>query len=87
MPGDLISKKIPDATKGANAIRRLLGSLGTVAQALGELRNLYGTGHGRDGRVRGLTSRHARLAVGAAATLAVFLFETHQERSDTSPRS
>ena len=75
LPGD-----IPDAARGADVIRRLLGSLGTVAQGLGELRNMYGTGHGRSGQVKGLTSRHARLAVGSAATLAMFLFETHQER-------
>ncbi|MEO1145634.1 MAG: abortive infection family protein [Cyanobacteria bacterium J06638_22] len=30
---------------------------------------------------KGLGSRHAKLAVGAASTLAVFLLETHNERS------
>lgn len=29
----------------------------------------YGTGHGKDGNGKGLTARHARLCVGAAATL------------------
>ncbi|HZZ30473.1 MAG TPA: abortive infection family protein [Phenylobacterium sp.] len=42
------------------------------------MRNFYGSGHGQDGRARGLTPRHARLAVGAASTLALFLFDTHQ---------
>jgi len=55
--------------------------LRTVVQGLGELRNLNGTGHGRGGRTKGLGARHARLAVGAAATLATFFFETHQERT------
>jgi hypothetical protein len=76
----LMPENVPHSARGADVIRRLLGSLGTVAQGLGELRNMYGTGHGRRGQVKGLASRHARLAVGSAATLAMFLFETHQER-------
>jgi hypothetical protein len=58
----------------------LAPALATVSQSLAELRNLYGTGHGKGGRTKGLSPRHAKLAVGAAATLAVFLFETHKER-------
>jgi hypothetical protein len=59
-------------------IRRLLSNLGTIAQALTELRNSYGTGHGKSVQAKGLTSRHAKLAAGAAIALAVFLFETHE---------
>ncbi|PBJ84189.1 hypothetical protein CMZ84_07075 [Lysobacteraceae bacterium NML93-0399] len=77
----LIPESVPNSAKGSESIRRLLSNLGNVAQGLGELRNLYGTGHGRGGGVRGLGPRHARLAVGAAATLATFLLETHLERS------
>lgn len=77
---DLLPSSIPDSAKGVEVIRRLLSNLGTIAQSLGELRNLYGTGHGRTGRRGGLKPRHARLAVGAASTLAMFLFETHQEQ-------
>ena len=76
----LITESIPNSAKGAESIRRLLSNLGNVAQGLGELRNLYGTGHGKGGGARGLSPRHARLAVGSAATLATFLFETHMER-------
>ena len=77
----LLPDQIPDAAKGAASIKRLLSNLGTVAQSLGEIRNLYGTGHGKSGRAKGLAPRHARLAVGSASTLAVFLLDTHQERS------
>ena len=76
----LIPESIPSAAKGSESIRRLLGNLGNVAHALSELRNLYGTGHGRHGATSALAPRHARLAVGSAATLATFLLETHIER-------
>ncbi len=75
----LVPEEIPEATRGAKVIKRLLSNLGTIGNGLAELRGLYGTGHGKHGSASGLGPRHARLAVGAAATLAVFLFETHTE--------
>ncbi len=78
----LLPSDIPDEAKGAEAMKRLLGSLGAVAQGLAELRNLYGTGHGRSGKRRGIEPRHARLASGAAAALVTFLLETHWERQE-----
>jgi hypothetical protein len=76
----LLPSDIPDAVKGADAIKRLLSNLGAVAQGLGELRNLYGSGHGRSGKRRTIEPRHARLSSGTAAALATFLLETHWER-------
>ncbi|HMO86856.1 MAG TPA: abortive infection family protein [Lacipirellulaceae bacterium] len=77
----LLPEHIDGGAKAADTIKRLLSNLGTIAQNLAELRRDYGTGHGHDGRARGLEPRHARLAVNAAVTLATFLVETHQARS------
>lgn len=81
----LLPENIPSNAKGSDIIRRLLSSLNQISQGLAELRNLYGTGHGRDGRFIGIQPRHAKLAVGAAVTLSLFLLETHLERSRSSP--
>ena len=78
---DLMPESIASSAKGAEAIRRLLSNLGNVVQGIAELRNLYGTGHGKHGKSRSLSPRHARLVVGSAATLVTFLFETHTARS------
>ena len=75
----LVPEGIPESARGADVIKRLLSNLGTIGNALAELRGLYGTGHGKHAKVSGLKPRHAKLAVGAAATLATFLFETHKE--------
>lgn len=75
----LVPEGVPDTARGADVIKRLLSNLGTIGNGLAELRGLYGTGHGKHGSASGLGSRHAKLAVGAAATLTVFLFETHKE--------
>lgn len=78
---DLLPESVPDRAKGLEAIKKLLGNLGVVVQSLAEVRNLYGTGHGRHLKRTSVLPRHARLAVGAATTLATFLLETHWERS------
>ena len=75
----LVPEGIPDAARGADVIRRLLRNLGSIGNGLAELRGLYGTGHGKHGSASGLGTRHAKLDLGAAATLTVFLFETHGE--------
>jgi hypothetical protein len=71
---------IPEKSKAAETIKRLLSNLATITHGVAELRNQYGTGHGRSANAKGLQTRHAKLAVGAASTLAVFLAETHNER-------
>lgn len=75
----LVPEGVPNSARGADVIKRLLNNLSTVGYGLAELRGLYGTGHGQHGSTSGLTTRHAKLAVGAASTLAVFLFETHEQ--------
>lgn len=76
-------ESIPDAAKGARAMKTLSSNLASVSARVTELRNLYGTGHGRAGKTSGVTSRHARLAVGSATALAYFLMETYLERAAT----
>src|SRR5690606_34263817 len=74
----LTPEDIPNETKAANSIKQILGSLSSVVQGISEIRNEYGSGHGKDGKFRGLQPRHAKLAVGAATTLAIYLLETNQ---------
>ena len=78
----LDSSDISDAAKGAGTVKRTLSNLASVVRGITELRNLYGSGHGRDGRWRGVKPRHAQLAVGAASTLANFLMQTHLENKE-----
>jgi hypothetical protein len=74
---------LDDAKKGAALVGRCLQQLGAVVASLGELRNAYGSGHWRDGEWKGLSPRHARLAVGAAVMVAAFVAETYVERTAT----
>jgi hypothetical protein len=76
-PGD-----VAETARAADTIKRMLMNLATLVQGSAELRNAHGSGHGKSAsqaRYR-LTARHARLAVGSAATLGTFLYETHEAR-------
>ena len=81
----LLPDDIDQRAKGTEYIKRLLGNLGGIARGMSEVRNQYGTGHGKHGRSSSLKPRHAKLAAGAATTLAVFLFETHIETRERIP--
>lgn len=80
----LVPEGITDGAKGAETIRLVLRNLAALTQYLAELRSLYGSGHGRDGKHRGLEPRHARLAVGAAVAFIDFVTATHSRRDEDS---
>lgn len=78
---NLAPEDIPERSRGIDAIRATLNSLANIAHQMDELRGLYGSGHGRPSSSRGLLPRHARLAVGAAGSLCLFLIETFEAQS------
>ncbi len=72
---------VPTARNGgspdnADSIKRILGALTSAAIGVAELRNRYGTGHGRLVAPTGLGPRHARFAVGTAATWCELMLDT-----------
>lgn len=85
---DLSKESIPEAAKGSKSILQALGGMSQIVHAVAELRNLYGTGHGKLASRKAVGPRHARLVVGSASTLAVFLLETlHERRSEATDSS
>ena len=82
----LVPDDIPDEAKGAEKIKRILGNLSALTQNMAELRGLYGSGHGRDGKYKGLEPRHARLAVASAVAFIDFVTATYQQRIESDNR-
>ncbi len=70
-------ENIPSDIRGAESMKSILKSLRAIANGLNELRNVYGSGHGKSPNYQGLSERHARLAVGSALTLVNFLWDSH----------
>ncbi|MBD2059530.1 abortive infection family protein [Oculatella sp. FACHB-28] len=79
---ELAPEEVDNFKKGAEIIKKVLSNLGSVAVGIAELRNLYGSGHGRGQQPKGLTTRHAKLVVGAGTTLCLFLLETYEHRNN-----
>lgn len=77
----LVPEGVSKEAKGAETARLILQNFAVITQHLAELRNLYGSGHGRTGSHRGLEARHARLAVGAAVVFIDFVTETYHKRA------
>ncbi len=77
---NLVPEGIDNEARGSDIIKNILRNLGAIGNELAQLRGLYGTGHGKEGKSGGLSVRHAKLAVGAAATLTTFLFDTHEAK-------
>lgn len=76
---DLKAESVPDSAKGSESAQQILRTLVTTIQSLAELRNQLGIGHGQSTRSVALT-RHARLALNAAVTVAEFVLDTWQAR-------
>jgi hypothetical protein len=78
---DLDPRGVDSSEPGADTQRRILGALGTLVQGAAELRNQYGTGHGRS-RGPQASPALARLAVAAATAAATYLLEVRQAQRD-----
>lgn len=63
----------------ADTIRRTLSALASLTQGIAELRGQLGSGHGHHPSASQPTPSVARLAVGTATTLGVFLFDQYQQ--------
>ena len=60
-------------------IKAVLGNLRGISTKLAEIRNPYGSGHGKSASFAGLETRHAKLAVGCSITFVTFLWDTYEE--------
>jgi hypothetical protein len=77
---DILPKNIDKETKGSESFKKVLQAASSMLDGIGEIRNLYGTGHGKAANYKGLQPRHARLVAGIACTLGRFLFDCYERK-------
>ena len=75
---NLTPKNIPDSDPVSKKIKAVLGNLRGITTKLAEIRNPYGSGHGKSSSFTGLETRHAKLAVGCSITFVTFLWDTYE---------
>ena len=76
----LIPDEVVNANKANDTVKRTLNNLGQIVIGISELRNSYGTGHGKLKNNSGLKDYHARLAVNAGVTLAQFFMQVYENQ-------
>ncbi|MGI0087729.1 MAG: abortive infection family protein [Nitrosotalea sp.] len=75
----LLTRTSDSNPETSEILKRIDGSLSTLIQAVVELRNKHGTGHGGGIDKKILDRKYASLAVNSAATLGFFLLQLYQE--------
>lgn len=75
---DLLPSSVQPSEQGADSIKAVLGNLRAIPSKLAELRNPYGSGHGKSSSFVGLEERHAKLAVGCSITFVDFVWSTYE---------
>ncbi len=59
-------------------VKQITGGLNSITSGITNLRNHYGSGHGKSNTFKGLTKRHAELAVGSSVTLVRYIWDTYK---------
>ena len=77
---EVAPENIPHSAKARKEIIKILRQLVTISQGMLEIRNAYGTGHGRSAKTTSLKARHARLAVHSVISVVEFLFDLYSEK-------
>ena len=75
---NLTPKSISGTDPVSENIKAVLGNLRGISTKLAEIRNPYGSGHGKSASFTGLETRHAKLAVGCSITFVTFLWDTYE---------
>lgn len=75
---DLLPESVQSSDPAAGSIKAVLGNLRAIPTKLAELRNPYGSGHGKSAYYVGLEERHAKLAVGCCMTFVDFVWSTYE---------
>lgn len=81
---EISTENISDTITEGKTVKAILGNLHGIAGNIAELRNAYGSGHGKSASYKGLTARHAKLAVGSSITLVNYLWDTFEWRRKNS---
>lgn len=76
---DFSPKLAKNPEKAEKSLRQILGGISSVVQGIAELRNSYGTGHGKEADFIGLESKYAKLIVGTVSEISIFYLATKSE--------
>lgn len=80
---NLLPANRQETDQGVDAIKAVLGNLRAIPSKLAEIRNPFGSGHGKSASFQGLEERHDKLAVESSITFVDFIWSTHEKQQKT----
>lgn len=80
---EISTDNVDESTAESKTVKAILGNLHGIAGNIAELRNAYGSGHGKSASYKGLNIRHAKLAVWSSITLVNYLWDTYEWRKQS----
>ncbi len=83
---NLLPANVQETDPGADAVKAVLGNLRAIPSKLAEIRNPFGSGHGKSASFQGLEERHAKLAVGSSITFVDFIWSTYENQKKTGTK-
>lgn len=83
---NLLPSSVQATDQGADAVKAVLGNLRAIPSKLAEIRNPFGSGHGKSASFQGLEERHAKLAVGSSITFVDFIWSTYENQKKTGTK-
>lgn len=83
---NLLPASVQATDQGADAVKAVLGNLRAIPSKLAEIRNPFGSGHGKSASFQGLEERHAKLAVGSSITFVDFIWSTYENQKKTGTK-
>lgn len=79
---DFIPREAAEPEYAEKAIKQILGGVASIVHGISELRNSYGTGHGKDASFKGLETKYARLIVGVVSEISILYLTTNGENAE-----
>jgi hypothetical protein len=79
---DFTPKEAADPGQAEKAIKQILGGIASIVHGVAELRNGYGTGHGKDADFKGLEIKYAKLLVGVVSEVVILYLATNGETAE-----
>lgn len=85
MASRVVSLEIKDVENpevAKKSLQQVLGGLNSIIHGVAELRNSYGSGHGKDVDFKGLPSGYANFIVSVVSDIAVFVLNLNGEKTE-----
>lgn len=70
--------------EATRSIKQILGGFNSIVQGVAELRNTYGTGHGKDQYFKGLPPKYTEFMVAAVSDIIIFILQINGENTEIS---